>query len=137
MKKMMILMLIITGCNETPIDLVPPPEYTTPVPPGLTNNLIYVNSDGEYKEAVNTNKDRQIVRYFFATWCGPCKTQAPIYESLAAKNKDVVFLKIDIDKCKETTSEFGVGSIPTIIINDERFIGVTSEQELQARIHSL
>lgn len=57
---------------------------------------------------------------FFATWCGPCKTQSPILEEIA-KTKDVIIriLKIDVDKNQEIANRYQVRSIPTLILFKE------------------
>ena len=52
---------------------------------------------------------------FWATWCGPCKAFAPVFEESSDINKDIRHLKMDLDKNPITASELGVMSIPTLI----------------------
>lgn len=54
---------------------------------------------------------------FFATWCGPCKMLSPILEQVAdeVKNK-VIVAKLDIDECMELAQEYGIMSVPTMIL---------------------
>ncbi len=64
-----------------------------------------------------------IVIDFHATWCGPCKTFAPVYAASAAELKGKVnFYKVDIDKCPELKELFGIKVVPTIA-----FIPVSGE----------
>ncbi len=54
---------------------------------------------------------------FWAEWCGPCKRLGPIIEELAGEMQgDVAFGKLNVDENKSKSSEFGVSSIPTMII---------------------
>ena len=53
---------------------------------------------------------------FWATWCGPCQMQGPIIDSLAEKRQDVVFVKVNVDEEIALAQQFGVMSIPTLII---------------------
>lgn len=56
---------------------------------------------------------------FYAEWCGPCKQQAPIFESLSKKYKGKVkFVKIDVDKVPNVASRYRINSIPTLIVVD-------------------
>ncbi len=54
---------------------------------------------------------------FFATWCGPCKAQAPILEEVKSKVGDSAnIVKVDIDKNQEIAARYNVRSIPTLIM---------------------
>lgn len=54
---------------------------------------------------------------FWATWCGPCKMIAPVLEELDAEMGDEVkIVKLDVDDNQQTASQFGVMSIPTLLV---------------------
>lgn len=53
---------------------------------------------------------------FWAAWCGPCRTFAPIFEAASERHKDVVFAKIDTDAEQNLAGTFGIRSIPTLMI---------------------
>jgi thioredoxin 1 len=53
---------------------------------------------------------------WWATWCGPCRAFAPIYEKASDKYTDVVFGKIDTDAEQELAATFEIRSIPTLMI---------------------
>jgi len=56
------------------------------------------------------------VKRFTATWCGPCKTLAPIMMTVQIKNPTVQFQTIDIDENPQLVAEYGIRSVPTVII---------------------
>ena len=59
---------------------------------------------------------------FWATWCGPCQTFGPIYESVSVKYPDVVFAKVNTEEQRELAGHFQVRSIPTLMIFREQVI---------------
>lgn len=77
---------------------------------------------------------------FWAEWCGPCRMIAPVIEELATKYGEKVMVgKVDVDNNPNTAMEYGVRSIPTIlIIKDgkvvDKHVGVTTEAALTEKI---
>lgn len=53
---------------------------------------------------------------FWAPWCGPCKSFAPIYEAVSEKHSDVVFAKVNTEDEQELAANFQIRSIPTLMI---------------------
>ena len=60
--------------------------------------------------------DKPCIIDFYATWCGPCKTVAPILEEIANEYKGKIYVyKIDVDAQPEIAAAYGIQSIPTIL----------------------
>lgn len=77
---------------------------------------------------------------FWAPWCGPCRQIAPMIDELAAENLGSIKIgKVNIDESPETAQQFGVSSIPTLMLFksgdvSERFVGVQPKARLQESI---
>jgi thioredoxin 1 len=63
---------------------------------------------------------------FWAAWCGPCRSFAPIYEKVSANHPDIVFAKVDTEAEPELAGYFNIRSIPTLMAFKEQ-IGVFAQ----------
>ena len=63
---------------------------------------------------------------FWATWCGPCRVFAPVFEKAAAKHEDIAFGKVNTEEQQELAAMFGIQAIPTLVVFKEK-IGIFSQ----------
>ncbi|MDE6097429.1 MAG: thioredoxin [Muribaculaceae bacterium] len=69
----------------------------------------------EFTNLINQSKPTLVD--FFATWCGPCKMQAPVLEQVKNSVGDTAnIIKIDIDKNEDLAMRYNVRSVPTLIL---------------------
>jgi thioredoxin 1 len=67
--------------------------------------------------------EKTVLIDFWASWCGPCRQFAPVFEEAAAAHPDVVFAKVNTEEERELAGYFGIRSIPTIVAIREK-VGV-------------
>ena len=76
-------------------------------------------TDNNFEEMV-LKSEKPVLVDFFADWCGPCRAVAPIIEELAETYKDTVMVgKVDVDAESKVAANYGVMSIPTVILFDK------------------
>lgn len=94
-------------------------------------------TDGSFSETISSGVT---LVDFWAPWCGPCRAQGPIVEQVAEKLEGrAKVAKLNVDEAGNSAAEYGVRSIPTLIIFKdgevaEQFVGVQQEDQLIAAI---
>ena len=73
-----------------------------------------------FEATVTGNK--LVIIDFWAPWCGPCKSFAPVFEAAAEQHPDVVFAKVNSDDEQALAGHFGIRSIPTIMLFREEIV---------------
>ena len=102
-----------------------------------TEKIIHL-TDETFNDVIGKSEQLVLVD-FWATWCGPCRAMAPIFEQLAESPEyegKVIFAKVDVDQCPEAAMKMHVMSIPTLILfqnglSIEKLIGLRMEDELK------
>ena len=77
------------------------------------------------------------MKYFSATWCGPCKVFKPVMNEIAGEGHHVEF--IDIDNMSDLASKYNVRSVPTVVIEEggvevDRIVGSVSKQQMLGKL---
>lgn len=60
--------------------------------------------------------DKPLLLDFYADWCGPCRMVSPLVDEIAEEREDVVVGKVNVDREPELAAQFGVFSIPTLVV---------------------
>jgi len=63
-----------------------------------------------------TVKDGIVLIDFWASWCGPCRQFAPVFERVSERNEDAVFAKVDTEAEPELAQMYGITAIPTLVV---------------------
>ena len=77
-------------------------------------SAINVNKNNFDQEILNS--DKPVLFDFWASWCGPCQMVSPIVDEIAAERSDIKVGKINVDEQPELAAQFGVMSIPTLVV---------------------
>lgn len=95
-----------------------------PVSEGVTEMAIHITRDNFQNEVMQSEKT--VLLDFYASWCGPCKMLSPILDEVEAEASGTKIGKINIDDEPELAAQFGVMSVPTLVVMQDGVIQNTA-----------
>ena len=103
----------------------------------MSNKITALSTDS-FNDAISSAPTALVD--FWAPWCGPCKTMGAILEELSGEVEDSTKIyKVDVDENGPLAGQFGVRSIPTLLIFKngklaETMVGITQKEDLKAKL---
>ena len=77
-------------------------------------SVIHINKSNFQNEVLNSEKP--VLLDFWAPWCGPCRMVSPVVDEIASERGDIKVGKVNVDEQPELAGQFGVMSIPTLVV---------------------
>lgn len=100
-------------------------------------SLITITTENYDAEVLQSRKT--VLLDFWATWCGPCMKLVPVVDAIAEERGDITVGKIDVDTQQKLAIQFGIVSIPTLIVMQNgkelaRLVGLVSKEKILAQL---
>ncbi len=97
--------------------------------------MVHVLNNENFEKEVLKN-DKVVLVDLYADWCGPCKMLSPTVEAIAEEEKEVKVGKLNVDENSDIAAEYGVRSIPTLLIFKngelkEKSVGVQTKAQIK------
>ena len=105
-------------------------------------SVLEVSSNEFQEKVLEASKTKPVVVDFWAPWCGPCRMVSPVLEELSTEMTGKInFFKLNTDENQETASQYGVMSIPTVMLFKggepvERIIGATTKNNFKEKLEA-
>lgn len=98
-------------------------------------SALNINKNNFVEEVMNS--ERPVLVDFWASWCGPCRMVVPVVEKIAEEYPEYKVVKVNVDEEQELAAQFGVMSIPTLMVvkNGEvvnKSVGAKNKQQILA-----
>ncbi len=99
-------------------------------------NIVKITQSNFESEVLNSNQS--VLLDFWASWCGPCRMLAPVLEEVAEERPDVKIGKVNVDEEESLASQFGISSIPAlIVIKDGKIVAESVGYKPKAQVLAL
>lgn len=94
---------------------------------------VKVLNTANFNEALSSEKT--VLLDFYANWCGPCKMVSPLISEISEENPQYFIAKIDVDDSPQLAQQFGVSSIPTLVVMKDgkivnQAVGARSKEQI-------
>ena len=98
---------------------------------------VTINNNNFHNEVMNSEK--KVLLDFWAPWCGPCRMVVPVVEEIAKERPDIKVGKINVDENPELSTQFGIMSIPTLVVMEHgkivrQFMGARPKNAILAML---